>query len=155
LGYHQPPESSHEDALFKTRQGAYFLYKWQDDRPYERIEPLTAVEAKSWMKAHARSELTNAEFGDIPGVVDPEARITLRVPESLRKRAAATAEENGQSLNAWILRCMDRCVLEEERGAMAVSLARHRAYQLLRKSSADVEDADDSENPFEDEPSGE
>jgi predicted HicB family RNase H-like nuclease len=120
--------ASHEDVdgpgitghLFKTRHGAFFLY-WFDDGAYfsavpqEHIKPLTDEEAEAWVEKNAPPEVYEAEFGEAPEAGDPEARITLRIPETLRKKAARKAEEQGQSLNAWILRCLERGVSEEGR----------------------------------------
>lgn len=105
-----------EQALFKTRHGAYFLWttEQQDDR--EWIRPLTAEAAQKWMEDN-RPDLTDvieAEFGEAPEAGDPEARITLRVPETLRKRIAAIAEQRDQSVNAWLVRCIERCTEEAE-----------------------------------------
>jgi hypothetical protein len=41
-----------------------------------------------------------------------EIKYTLRMPESLRDRLAARAKTNDQSLNAWIVRCLETCAAE-------------------------------------------
>lgn len=103
-----------EQALFKTRYGAYFLYELDDSVPGERIKPLEPHEAQEWMEDHCRAELIEKEFGEMPEAGDPEARITLRIPETLRKRLANIAEDRKQSLNAWIQRSLERCAAEAE-----------------------------------------
>src|SRR5690348_15168646 len=108
LGQWEADDTPIEEALFKTRHGAYFIYVFLDTKPDEWIKPLTAAEAQSWMEEHSRPELIEAEFGDMPEAGDPEARITLRIPETLRKRIAAIAEQRKQSVNAWIQRCLER-----------------------------------------------
>lgn len=45
-----------------------------------------------------------------------EARIALRIPETLRKRLAVIAQDRDQSLNAWIQRRLQRGVAEAEAG---------------------------------------
>ncbi len=103
--------------LFKTRHGAFFLY-FMDEyamlslTPQEYIKPLTDEAAQKWIEENCSAEIYEEEFGEAPEAGDAEARITLRIPESLRKKAARKAEEQGQSLNAWILRCVERNVVE-------------------------------------------
>jgi predicted HicB family RNase H-like nuclease len=106
--------------LFKTRHGAFFLY-WSDvcayysAAPQEFIKPLTDEEAQAWVEKNAPPEVYEEEFGVAPEAGDAEARITLRIPDSLRKKAARRAGEQGQSLNAWILRCLERGVSDAGR----------------------------------------
>ena len=103
-----------EEALFKTRHGAYFLWITEQQDDHELIRPLTAEAAEKWMDQHCRPELLEAEFDEMPEAGDPEARITLRIPETLRRRVAAIAEERMQSVNAWIQRCLERNVEDAE-----------------------------------------
>jgi hypothetical protein len=114
LGYWEGDDAPVEEALFKTRHGAYFRYVFSETAPDERIEPLDPEAAQKWMEQRCRAELIEAEFGEMPEAGDPEARITLRIPETLRKRLAAIAENRKQSLNAWIQRCLERCAAEAE-----------------------------------------
>lgn len=103
-----------EEALYKTRFGAYFKYVFLPNEPNEWIEPLDPQTAQKWMEEHCRAELIEAEFGEMPEAGDPEARITVRIPDTLRTRIAAIAESRDQSLNAWILRCLERNAREAE-----------------------------------------
>lgn len=107
---------SFEEIIYKTRHGAYFLYCFNDQVPDEGIKPLDPTEAQKWLEGHCfRAEVLEAEFGEMPEAGDPEARITLRIPETLRKRIAALAKGRQQSLNAWILRCLEQCAESAER----------------------------------------
>ena len=103
------------EGLFKTRLGAYFLLVDDQTRPGERIRPLTLDEAKQWMEEHCQTELYESEFEEVPeaGAADPEARITLRIPRSLHIRIEGAAKKHNQSLNAWILRCLENGVQEK------------------------------------------
>jgi hypothetical protein len=112
LGRHEDDGAPFEYALFKTRHGAYFLHELCQADMRDEIRPLTPDEAQAWMEKHCAADVFEAEFGEMPEAGDPEARITLRIPESLRKRIAAIAEARNQSLNAWILRCLERAKLE-------------------------------------------
>jgi len=113
LGRWEPDDSPIEQALFKTRHGAYFLYFFLDTEPDQGIAPLEPEAAQKWMEQHCRAEMIEAEFGEMPEAGDPEARITLRIPETLRKRVAVIAQDRNQSLNAWILRCIERAAEAE------------------------------------------
>lgn len=115
LGRWEPDDAPNEEALFKTRHGAYFLYVFLSDSPDERIFPIEPEIAQRWMEQHCRADATEAEFGEMPEAGDPEARITLRIPETLRRRIATLAQERNQSLNAWILRCIERATEAEPR----------------------------------------
>lgn len=114
LGRWQVDEPPREETLFKTRHGAYFLHVFLDMVPDERIEPLEPEGAQKWMEQHCHPDLTEAEFGEMPEAGDPEARITLRIPETLHRRLAAIAKDRKQSLNAWIQRCLERCAAEAD-----------------------------------------
>ena len=105
------------ELLFKTRHGAYFLYVEDASREEQQVKPLEPAEARSWMEDRCTAEQFEAEFGEMPEAGDGEARFTLRIPETLRKRVALIAEANDQSLNAWILRCLERCADLNEKEA--------------------------------------
>lgn len=102
--------SSRAAYLYQTRFGAFFLY-WFDDQEGEGITPWSPEQARDWLeKSHAhRPDLIEALFGQMPEAGSGEIKFTLRMPESLRDRLAARAKENNQSLNAWIVRCLETC----------------------------------------------
>lgn len=111
LGHREASDNPFEERLFKNRNGAFFLHVFNDTGwDYETIHPLNPMAAQLWMEGHCPAEALEAEFGEMPEAGDSEARITLRIPESLRRRAATLAEARNQSLNAWILRCLESCV---------------------------------------------
>ena len=106
------------EYLYQTRFGAFFRYWYLDgaaEDDFERIQPLTPDEAREWLekKVSWQPELIEKLFGEMPEAGSGEAKFTLRLPESLRNRAAAAAGENGQSLNAWIVRCIEREVTDD------------------------------------------
>jgi hypothetical protein len=106
------------EMLFKTRHGAYFIYgEYPSEREEQQVRPLEPADAQSWMEQCCTAERLEAEFGEMPEAGDEEARFTLRIPETLRKRVALIAETNDQSLNAWILRCLERCATSQEKEA--------------------------------------
>ena len=104
-----------EETLFQTRHGAFFLYffnpereRWDDGR--QNIVPLKPNEAQRWAEQHCTVDVIESIFGEMPEAGNAEAKITLRMPEILRRRLAAMAESQGQSMNAAIVRCLEHCV---------------------------------------------
>ena len=99
--------------LYQTRFGAFFRYSYRDtgEDDSETITPLTADEVRIWLEKNAsgRPELIEFLFGEMPEAGMGEIKFTLRLPESLRNKLAARAVENKQSLNAWMVRCLERC----------------------------------------------
>lgn len=108
--------------LFQTRHGAYFvvnhndgLEPWEDG--YEKLIPLDPEQAQRWAEQYCSAEEIEALFGKMPEAGDAEAKLTLRMPEVLRKRLVALAEGRKQSLNAWIVRCLEGCAEMADRQA--------------------------------------
>lgn len=103
--------------LYQTRFGAFFLYSYldgADEEDYERITPMTPEEARTWLEQNHSYEPSLIEqlFGQMPEAGSGEVKYTLRMPESLRDRLASFAKANDQSLNAWIVRCLESCVAD-------------------------------------------
>ena len=101
--------------LYLNRYGAFFLYDYASDGPYgpeENPVPLTPDQTRKWLEEHRSHEVDLFEslFGKQPEAGSGEVKYTLRMPESLRDRLAAAAKGNKQSLNAWIIRCLERCI---------------------------------------------
>ena len=106
------------DELYQNRYGAYFFHKY-DYEPevggcYFDIQPLTPQEAQAWMERRHQTELLETHFGEMPEAGSGETRFTLRMPDSLKSRIDALAKQNKQSLNAWIIRCVERCAQADE-----------------------------------------
>lgn len=100
--------------LFQTRFGAFFAYTYldgTDEEDHETIVPLTPEEARAWLEEHEsyNPDLIERLFGQMPEAGAGEVKYTLRMPESLRERLAQRAKDNQQSLNAWIVRCLESC----------------------------------------------
>ena len=75
---------------------------------------MTPEEARTWLEKNHSYEpaLIEQLFGQMPEAGSGEVKYTLRMPESLRDRLASVAKANDQSLNAWIVRCLESCVAE-------------------------------------------
>jgi hypothetical protein len=103
--------------LYKNRHGAFFLYTFvdgADENDFEKIEPYSADQARSWLEENRswNPDLIESLFGAMPEAGSGEAKYTLRMPDSLRARLAARAKANNQSLNARIVRCLETCAAE-------------------------------------------
>ena len=100
--------------LFQTRFGAFFKYSYYEgygDNDFEKIIPLSPSEAQTWLEQRVswNPGLIESLFGEMPEAGAAEVKFTLRLPDSLRNRLANLADANGQSLNAWIVRCLEKC----------------------------------------------
>ncbi len=105
---------THGQHLYKSRFGAFFLYEYADDGPEgpeQDIAPISPDDARKWLEKHRRFDVDLIEklFGKMPEAGSGESKFTLRMPDSLRDRLADRAKANDQSLNAWIIRCLERC----------------------------------------------
>lgn len=122
--YYDQPEGF--ERLHQNRYGAYFLHRCSEEwvetvgevLMLDYIEPLTPAEAQGWMEKHLFGvpELIEAHFGEMPEAGLGESRFTLRLPDVLKHRIAALAKSSGQSTNAWITRCLERCAAAQEQG---------------------------------------
>ena len=102
-----------EEYLFQNRFGSFFLYQnlsgWEE-QDGEKLVPFPPEKAREWLETQpGGADAIEALFGAMPEAGSGEIKFTLRLPESLRDRLAALAKNNGQSLNAWIIRCLERC----------------------------------------------
>lgn len=100
------------DLLYQTRHGAFFRHyggmtNQGDD--FEVLKPATPEEAKAWLEGHDLVDEIEALFGEQPEAGEAESRITVRIPDSLKARIEGLAAANKQSLNAWIMRCLETC----------------------------------------------
>lgn len=108
--------------LYQTRFGAYFVFTFADgfyEDDHETITPYTPDEARRWLEEHAsyEPELIERLFGEMPEAGSGEIKFTLRLPESLRDRLAARAKANEQSLNAWMVKCLESCAADQGKRA--------------------------------------
>jgi predicted DNA-binding protein len=104
---------SADKALFKTRErGDYFIAVYLHEFRFEGIQPVTFEQAKSWLgEFFPECELQLlTDLLDLPS----ESRTTLRMPSNLKLRIDALAKRRGQSVNAWIVRCLETGVSDEE-----------------------------------------
>ena len=113
-------DDAHFSELYQTRHGAYFSHHGDlsldaDNPRFMAISPLSPAEAQTWMERNASPDLIEAHFGEQPEAGDSDSRFTLRMPDALRRRIDIIATSNKQSLNAWIVRCLENCAGHAEK----------------------------------------
>lgn len=114
-----------KQELFQTRGEAFFLLirkEWrefdQNEREWIRderseITPISRERAQGWLLNGQVEIIDSSVFGDPPEAEaedKPGATIYLRVPASLKSRIETRAKDEGLSVNAWAMRCMERCL---------------------------------------------
>lgn len=107
-------EVGFEETLFKTRFGAYFIFWAHPDGEQQGIKPLDDASAEKWLAETHLLDVYEAEFGLPPEAGDDsEARITLRIPESLRRKIQKLAQSRKQSINTVIQQALESVVRED------------------------------------------
>jgi len=103
-----------EETLYRKRTGEYFLYGWGGPQSKysravgqnewsggERIEPLTAEEARRWTEEHLDADEYQKEFGEI-AEDDSRTVLSITMASSLAERLRREAANAGMSLSAYI-----------------------------------------------------
>ena len=118
------------ETLYQTRQGDFFVVVTELEAdfdhgrpigasPVERLKPLTAGYALDWLRAH-HPPLTAKVLTLLARRMEKErteaSAVLLRIPQSLKERLEACAKNKGQSLNTWVMRCLEQVALVEEQG---------------------------------------
>lgn len=116
-----PQDDALFDDLYLTRHGAFFRYfgdlSLHADHPnFMRLEPLEPSEAQAWLERHDCVDMIEELFGAQSEAGEAESRVTLRIPDSLKQRIEAAAAANKQSLNTWVMRCLERCASAQAPG---------------------------------------
>jgi hypothetical protein len=115
--------------LYRTRNGAYFLYEagpepvWEQPDIYdsvERITPLSTEEAAKWLEQNANG-LVEKYFGEMPEAGAPERRFTLRLPNNLAARLEAIAQSKDLTLSRYVARSLARCASEDWKPGLVAS----------------------------------
>ena len=106
--------NNNSSALYVTRGGAFFIADYPDTDA-ENLRPVEEDEARQWAEGEIDPvELFNTDiFAEPPEASkdeETEATIYLRVPMTLKKVIEEEATKGGQSVNAWAMRCLEKCV---------------------------------------------
>ena len=119
------------EILYRTRHGAFFTLCW-DENPFHepghgdwllyQVRPQTDAHAQAFLEACDKTDLIEQIFGDMPEAGSTEARITLRMPDSLKARIDARAKAERRTTNQWIVRCIELCLAPALKGTHAENL---------------------------------
>lgn len=114
-----------DTSLYQTKGGAFFLAgeggpmtRWGKRvgtmTTYgEGLMPITIEEAKEILEREDEKELIEQIFGTAPeATADGDTTYLLRLPASLKTRAAAKAEAAGMSLNAFAMRALEKAIAD-------------------------------------------
>lgn len=119
-----------ERSLYQTRGGAFFIHhRIEGERKdihnnwvisTENVfEPVERDFAQKWI-TEGEFELFNDQvFGQPPEAEEeaiPGSTIYLRVPAGLKSNLDQIAKEEGMSLNAWAMKCLERCAQRNRKG---------------------------------------
>lgn len=105
-----------ESWLYLTRGGAFFLVHHQASEDVPIFEPVAEREdVDKWLTTGEVELFDQSVFQEPPEASaerEPEATLYIRVPRRLKERIEARAEADDLSLNAWVMRCVERCAQE-------------------------------------------
>ena len=117
-------EAGYKDStLYVTRGGAFFVHVYVPDMEEFALDPHDRIEAQEWI-LHGEVEIFNDVLEDPPEASEdqpaqPEATIYVRVPEPLKRQIDKVAKDEGQSVNAWVMRCVETCLSSRTPNGMA------------------------------------
>jgi hypothetical protein len=125
------PEERFNFWLYQTRGGAFFIHTHHETSrkdihggwvptACDEFEPMTRDQAHRWVMT-GETEMLNDVFGDPPEAADKPAlgaTLYIRVPASLKDRLEVLARHDDLSLNAWTMRCVERCADLDKVGAL-------------------------------------
>jgi predicted HicB family RNase H-like nuclease len=116
-------------TLYQTRGGAFFVHEHEEwgvrdkygdweERSKDSFIPMSREKAHKWFLEGETEVLSEGVFGSPPEAKDEEATtsatIYARVPEALKQSIEAKAKKAGQSINTWVMRCLERCASAPE-----------------------------------------
>ena len=108
-----PTLVDNDDMLYLTRRGAFFVHERDNVTDEDRLRPLSRDETLDWF-SEAEIEPFHEFQYELPQATaessELEATIYVRVPEPLKRQIEAMAKDAGQSVNAWTMRCIEKCV---------------------------------------------
>jgi predicted DNA binding CopG/RHH family protein len=101
-------------GLYQTRAGGFFkVIINHDGEEVLFFDPITDEEAAKLVAEHAPNLLEKYFDGMFPEGGSAEKRITVRLPINLAKRIEAAAELKGASVNAYVMRALEKSVTED------------------------------------------
>jgi HicB family len=135
------------EQLYQTSGGAFFIVRLtapesgSDDEDVdcdEQWEPLSRAEADEWFRdgvqitLHDESVFAPPEDAKAEDEEERTVALTVRVPSMLRDRLVRAADKEHLSMNAYILRCVDRCLEGPRESASGIANCKERVGALAR-----------------------
>jgi predicted HicB family RNase H-like nuclease len=133
-------------TVYRTRGGAFFkVIEWEESSKDKygdwqtvakvHFEPISHEELTKLVAETDNLEIVDNAVLDDPPEAEAEAKpgatIYVRVTDTLKHRLDAAAKAEGRSLNAYVTRCVERCLLKD------VLPTEHEAAQIR---DADLQD---------------
>jgi predicted HicB family RNase H-like nuclease len=122
--------------LYLTRGGAFFLvHTGPSDADIRTVfEPMERDAVDTWLTTGEVEVLDTSVFAEPEEAAaerEPEATLYVRVPRSLKDRIEAGANDDDLSVNAWVMRCVERCAgRHREDGAVELWRAHYIASTI-------------------------
>ena len=112
-------EVEFEGDLYLTRGGAFFVVITEPDNDQARpvFDKMTREQAEKWVMEGDVELFDESIFQAPPEATEegePEATIYFRLPRALKDRIEAKAKGEDVSVNAWLMRCVERCMTPVE-----------------------------------------
>lgn len=102
-----------EATLYRTRGGAFFIvHLWTvDEKQKAYFEAVNRDGVQRVLDRANNLEILNEAILDAPPEAEasPSATLYVRLPSGLKDRLETLAKQDGLSLNAWTMRCVERC----------------------------------------------
>lgn len=107
-----------EEALYRTRKGAYFLAgsggpmsKYAESRGNETsggeaITPITETEAREWLEEHDGADEIEATFGEVDEA-DADELVMIAVPRKVRDRLREECGKTGEKMGPLVARLIE------------------------------------------------
>ena len=131
-----PSEMSSREVLYKNRYGAYFLYNSYSFlngtriMDGEEISPIEDNEAQLWLEKYVGDEdlkinLIQLHFGEPDEAGQPDRRLTLRMPSSLKQEIDELSKKAGLSVNSWIVSALNKQVQADKNPALQTAFQKN------------------------------
>jgi hypothetical protein len=101
-------------TVYQTRSGSFFIvHRWDDDGEAQAsVEAISRKTLMGLMKRRGGLGILNQDslnrIYKAAGDHDRPATLYVRVPSALKTQVETLAKKEDMSLNAWIMRCMER-----------------------------------------------
>jgi hypothetical protein len=120
--YKDQDDYNTDATLYRTRGGAFFIvHEWTvDEREKVYFEASTREQVQRLVERTDNLAILDEDIlADPPEAAEeasPSATLYVRLPTALKDRLDVLAKNDGLSVNAWAMRCVERCANLEKVG---------------------------------------